>query len=67
MSQDTQSFMGRRMEAKQLLARQQTEAALLHRKVKLIYFRQSMAAKYLIAIGIGIAAVQDYCLACDTD
>ena len=55
----------RRVEKKELLARQQTEAALLLRRVKLIYFRQSTAAKFLISIGFGIAIAQDYCLACD--
>ena len=55
----------RRVEKKELLARQQTEAALLLRRVKLIYFRQSTAAKFLISIGFGIASAQDYCLACD--
>ena len=54
----------RRVEKKELLARQQTEAALLLRRVKLIYFRQSTAAKFLISIGFGIAIAQDYCLAC---
>ena len=58
--------MGRRVEKKELLARQQTEAALLLRQVKLIYFRQSTAAKFLISIGFGIAIAQDYCLACDS-
>ena len=55
----------RRVEKKELLARQQTESALLLRRVKLIYFRQSTAAKFLISIGFGIAIAQDYCLACD--
>jgi|TARA_Y200000002_G_scaffold304228_1_gene259818 hypothetical protein len=59
--------MGRRVEAKELLARQQTEAALLHRRVQLIYFRQSTAAKYLISICVGIVAAQNYCLACEND
>ena len=58
--------MGRRVEKKELLARQQTEAALLLRRGKLIYFRQSIAAKFLISIGFGIAIAQDYCLACDS-
>ena len=57
----------RRVEKKELLARQQTEAALLLRRVKLIYFRQSTAAKFLISIGFGIAIAQDYCLACDSE
>ena len=57
----------RRVEKKELLARQQTEAALLLRRVKLIYFRQSTAAKFLISIGLGIAIAQDYCLACDSE
>ena len=59
--------MGRRVEAKELLARQQTEAALLLRRMKLIYFRQSTAAEFLISIASGIAVAQDYCLTCETD
>ena len=59
--------MGRRVEKKELLARRQTEAALLLRRVRLIYFRQSTAAKFLISIGFGIAIAQDYCLACDSE
>ena len=54
--------MGRHVETKQLLARRQTEAAVLSRLVKLIYFRQSIAAEYLMAIGLGITDVQAYCL-----
>ena len=57
--------MVRRVEKRELLARQQTEAALLLRRVKLIYFRQSTAAKFLISIGFGIAIAQDYCLTCE--
>ena len=57
--------MGRRVETKQLLARRQTEAAVLSRLVKLIYFRQSIAAEYLTAIGLGISDVQAYCLSFD--
>lgn len=57
----------RRVEKRELLARQQTEAALLLRRVKLIYFRQSTAAKFLISVGFGIAIAQDYCLACDSE
>ena len=63
----SQICMARRVEAKELLARQQTEAALLLRRVKMIYFRQSTAAKFLISIGFGIAVAQDYCLACEND
>ena len=62
-----QSFMGRRVEKKELLARQQTEAASLLRRVKLNYFRLSTAAKCLITISFGIVIVQDYCLACDSE
>lgn len=54
--------MGRHIETKQLLARRQTEAAVLSRLVKLIYFRQSIAAEYLMTIGLGITDVQAYCL-----
>ena len=57
----------RRVEKRELLARQQTEAALLLRRVKLIYFRQSTAAKFLISIGFGIAIAQDYCLTCQSE
>ena len=59
--------MGSRVEKKELLARRQTEAALLLRRVRLIYFRQSTAAKFLISVGSGIAIAQDYCLACDSE
>ncbi|QNJ02448.1 hypothetical protein SynPROSU1_00835 [Synechococcus sp. PROS-U-1] len=40
---------------------------MLHRRVQLIYFRQSTAAKYLISICVGIVAAQNYCLACEND
>ena len=50
------------VEVKAQLARQRTEAAVIYRKVKLVCFRQCLAARYLIAIGLGITSMQDYCI-----
>ena len=54
----------RQVEAKELLARRQTEAALLCRKINLMYFRQSLASKSFLAIFLGISAMQIYCKSC---
>jgi len=56
--------MASQVNAREMVARRQTEAAILRKKIELIYFRPSMACRSLLEISQGIAAVQTYCLTC---
>ena len=57
-------ILAHQVETKEKMARQHTAAAVIYRKVKLVCFRQCLAARSLLAIGLGIISIQAYCISC---